>query len=208
MNNYEKLNTLQLESEHDAFTEDRYRQFYKLMPKGATHILDVGCNTGRGGKMLKALNNKLEISGLDIVKERLDSLPKNIYHQKIYGLSTNIPTKDCSYDVVVAGEFIEHLYPTDVDNTLAEFFRVLKIGGQILLTTPNPGDIKRKLRRMSILGGAHLSQHHSTTLQLELKMAGFSKIRVLGSGKVSRYIGYRFPFLFIYGSYLILGYKI
>jgi predicted SAM-dependent methyltransferase len=106
----------------------------------------------------------------------------------------------------VAGEFIEHLYPSDVDRTLAEIFRVLRIGGQVMLTTPNPSDIKRRLRGRSILGGAHVSQHHADALKMKLRMTGFSSVRILGSGKVSRHLGPHFP-LPIYGSYLALGRK-
>lgn len=86
---------------------------------------------------LKQLNPKLTLLGLDCVQERLDALPE-CYSQNMHGLSTNIPIEDRSVDVIVAGEFLEHLYPADVDITLCEFQRVLKIGGRLLLTTPNP----------------------------------------------------------------------
>ncbi|MES2369256.1 MAG: class I SAM-dependent methyltransferase [Pseudomonadota bacterium] len=204
--NYEVLNLAQPESEHDPFTEDRYRQFYKFLPMGARSVLDIGCNTGRGGRVLKDLDNSLLIYGLDAVRDRLDRLPQDAYEQGVHGYSTKIPNEDGTYDAVVAGEFIEHIYQADVDQTLGEIFRVLKIGGRLLLTTPNPGDIKRKMRGHSILGGAHVSQHFSDTLKLKLRMAGFSRVRVYGSGKVSRYVGSRFP-LFIYGSYLAIGDK-
>lgn len=207
MQNYEELNIKQTISESDPFTKERYRQFYKFMPKGTKDILDIGCNTGRGGRVLKNIDNNLIISGLDVVKDRLDRLPKGVYQNNVYGSSTLIPVEDCSYDVVVAGEFIEHLHPIDVDKTLAEIFRVLKVGGKILLTTPNPGYIKLKLRGGSVLGGSHVSQHHHNTLKIKLKMIGFSEVRILGSGKVIRYLGYRFPFLPIYGSYLAIGNK-
>lgn len=204
--NYEALNLLQPESEHDPFTEDRYRQFHKFLPQGARSVLDIGCNTGRGGRVLKELDSNLLIYGLDAVRDRLDRLPQDAYEQGVHGYSTKIPNEDDTYDAVVAGEFIEHIYQADVDQTLGEIFRVLKIGGRLLLTTPNPGDIKRKMRGHSILGGAHVSQHFSDTLKLKLRMAGFSRVRVYGSGKVSRYVGSRFP-LFIYGSYLAIGDK-
>jgi len=204
--NYEALNLTQPESEHDPFTEDRYRQFYKLLPKDVCSVLDIGCNTGRGGSVLKGLDGSLKIYGLDAVRDRLDRLPKSDYEEGVHGYSTKIPNEDDTYDAVVAGEFIEHIYQADVDQTLGEIFRVLKIGGRLLLTTPNPGDIKRKMRGRSILGGAHVSQHFSDTLKLKLRMAGFSRVRVYGSGKVSRHVGSHFP-LFIYGSYLAIGDK-
>ncbi len=204
--NYEALNLLQPESERDPFTEDRYRQFYKFLPKDAHSVLDIGCNTGRGGCVLKEIDDSLLIYGLDAVRERLDRLPAKVYEQGVHGYSSKIPNDDGTYDAVVAGEFIEHIYQTDVDQTLGEIFRVLKIGGRLLLTTPNPSDIKRKLRGRSILGGAHVSQHFADTLKLKLRMAGFSRVRIYGSGKVSRYVGSRAP-LFIYGSYLAIGDK-
>lgn len=204
--NYEALNLAQPESEHDPFTEDRYRQFHRFLPKNARSVLDIGCNTGRGGSVLKGLDNSLKIYGLDAVRDRLDRLPKNVYEEGVHGYSTQIPNEDSTYDTVVAGEFIEHIYQADVDQTLGEIFRVLKIGGRLLLTTPNPGDIKRKMRGRSILGGAHVSQHFADTLKLKLRMAGFSRVRVYGSGKVSRHVGSHFP-LFIYGSYLAIGDK-
>lgn len=204
---YEALNSLQLISEKDSFTRDRYRQFHKFFPAEATSVLDLGCNIGRGGQVLKDLDDSLQISGLDCVEERLTRIPRGIYSKTIYGLSTDIPVADNTYDVVLAGEILEHLYPGDIDETLMEIFRVLKVGGRLLLTTPNPNDIKRKIRGKSILGGCHVSQHFHDVLKWRLKLTGFSRVRVVGSGKVSRYLGYRFPFLPLYGSYLAMGDK-
>lgn len=203
---YEALNLLQPESERDPFTEDRYRQFFRYLPASTQSVLDIGCNTGRGGVILKSLNPSMKLYGLDVVKDRLDRLPRDVYEEGVHGYSTKIPNEDGTYDAVVAGEFIEHIYQADVDQTLGEIFRVLKIGGRLLLTTPNPSDIKRKLRGRSILGGAHVSQHFPDTLKLKLRMAGFSRVRVYGSGKVSRYLGSHSP-LFFYGSYLAIGDK-
>ena len=204
--NYEKLNLSQPESEHDSFTEERYLQFLRFFPNRTKTVLDIDCNTGRGGKALKMLNPDLRIFGLDAVKARIDRLPMDAYESGVHGYSTKIPGADGSYDVVVAGEFIEHIYQTDVDQTLGEIFRVLRLGGRLLLTTPNPGDIKRKWRGQSILGGSHVSQHYHDMLALKLRMMGFSNIKVTGSGKVTRYLGARFP-LFVYGSYLAMGDK-
>jgi ubiquinone/menaquinone biosynthesis C-methylase UbiE len=134
----------------------------------ARAILDVGANTGRGGLRLADLDPGYEITALDCVQSRLDALPK-CYSRAILGLSNTIPADDRSFDAVLAGEFLEHLYPSDVDPTLCEFQRVLKD---------------------------------------RLALHGFSRVKVYGSGKVSRYLGYYVPAMMLYGSYLIVGDKI
>lgn len=207
MKKYERINIKQVDSESDPFTEDRYRQFYNYFPKESVKVLDIGCNTGRGGKILKDLNSNLQIYGLDAVKKRIEQLPAKFYEQAIHSEVPNIPFPDCTFDIAVAGEFIEHLYPNDVDATLAEVFRVLKIGGRFLLTTPSPNDIKRKFRKESILSHVHVSQHFPNSLKQRLRMTGFSSIKIVGSGKVTRYLGDKFPFFQIYGSYLAMGDK-
>ncbi|NEO95011.1 MAG: class I SAM-dependent methyltransferase [Moorea sp. SIO3G5] len=203
---YEVQNVQQNRSEHDSFTLKRYEQFFSFFQKEAVKILDVGCNTGRGGLRLKELNPNLKLFGLDCVQERLDVLPE-CYSQKVYGLSTDIPMEDRFFDVITAGEFIEHLYPADVDKTLCEFQRVLKIGGRLLLTTPNPNYIKNKILGMSVYGVSHLTQHFPEVLRLRLQMHGFSGVKVYGSGKVSQYLGWHFPLMPIYGSYLVVANK-
>lgn len=201
------LNALQLASETDPFTESRYAQFASLLPAGPLKILDVGCNTGRGGAALKKLRPDLQLYGLDLLQSRLDRLPQDVYAGTVCGSATQIPASDDAYDAVVAGEFIEHLLPMDAHHFIADAFRVLRLGGRLLLTTPNPGDLKMRWRGGSVLGGAHLSQHHAQTLKTVLKMYGFARVRVRGSGKVTWYLGSRVPFLGIYGSYLAIGEK-
>lgn len=203
---YAVQNREQTISEIDPFSLERYEQFYQFFPKGTVTVLDVGCNTGRGGARLKQLNPSLQLMGLDCVEERLQALP-GCYTDKICGLSTEIPLKDRAVNVIVAGEFLEHLYPIDVDKTLCEFQRVLKIGGRLLMTTPNPNYIKNKLQRQTIYGVGHLTQHYPQLLRLRMLMHGFSRVKIYGSGKVSRYLGYHFPAKAVYGSYLIMGDK-
>jgi SAM-dependent methyltransferase len=205
---YATRNELQEGSETDPFTASRYKQFAGFLPAGPLKVLDVGCNTGRGGAALKALRPEVQIFGLDLLQSRLDRLPADVYAGTVCGSATQIPSNDETYDAVVAGEFIEHLLPMDAHRFVADSFRVLKVRGRILLTTPNPGDAKMRLRGGTCLGGAHLSQHHPQTLRTVLMMYGFARVRTLGSGKVSWYLGQRFPWLGIYGSYLAVGEKV
>lgn len=205
--NYEQQNLQQEGAVTDEFTVERYTQFARHLPTSCTSVLDVGCSDGRGGARLKELHPALSIRGLDCVESRLQALPV-AYEGRILGLSTSIPLEDQSLDAVVAGEFLEHLYPSDVDKTLCEFQRVLKIGGRLLMTTPHPTCYLNRFGGRTVYGPSHLTQHHPQVLATRLAMHGFNRIKLLGSGKATRKLGERFPFFGVYGSYLIKGDKI
>jgi SAM-dependent methyltransferase len=193
-------------SESDPFTPERYVQFHRFLPKGAISILDVGASTGRGGEKLAELKPEYELTALDCVQSRLDALPK-CYRSAICGLTNAIPADDQTFDAIVAGEFLEHLYPSDVDPTLCELQRVLKVRGRLLMTTPNPGYLRLWLLDRTVFTGSHLTQHWPALLRTRLRMHGFSRVRIHGSGNMSRYLGYHAPLRMLYGSYLITGDK-
>lgn len=191
---YSQQNLEQKVATTDEFSKERYRQFANYLSKSVKTVLDVGCAEGRGGKELKSILPHLELSGLDCVSERLESLP-SCYDHKFLGLTNKIPMADQSYDAIVAGEFLEHLYPADVDPTLCEFQRILTIGGSLLMTTPNPHSLKMRYRKETVYGVAHLTQHFPRTLKKRLMMHGFSHVKIIGSGKATRYFGEWIPYL-------------
>lgn len=208
MKTYEDLNKDQEFYLGDLFTLERYRQFARHLSNHAKNVLDVGCHIGRGGKEIKSIRKDLTLYGLDCVQDFLNQIPTDVYSHKIYVESTlNIPLENSSIDAIVAGEFIEHLYPHDVDKTLREFFRLLKPGGSVLLTTPNPNYLVLKLTGKGVIGGPHVSEHYISNLTKQLKEIGFSQVKFLGSGKVSRILGENFPLLMMYGSYLAIASK-
>ena len=67
---YIKANQEQLCSEADPFTRDRYKQFVSKI-KNPKAKLEIGCNTGRGWKILRDGFPEAVFIGLDIVEERL-----------------------------------------------------------------------------------------------------------------------------------------
>lgn len=204
---YEAQNLPQEGATTDEFTLERYTQFSRHLPPRTVSVLDVGCADGRGGARLKELRPNLSLAGLDCVEERLEALPPS-YGRRILGLSTEIPAEDQSFDAIVAGEFLEHLYPADVDRTLCEFQRVLKIGGRLLMTTPHPTCILNRFFGRTVYGTSHLTQHHPKILVTRLLMHGFNKVVLRGSGKAIRKFGERFPVFGVYGSYLVRADKI
>src|SRR5688572_17152793 len=69
--------------------------------------------------------------------------------------ASRLPFAHASMDGIVLGEFLEH--QTDVTPFLRECGRVLKPGGQLLITTPNPGFINRVVKHWILpRSGAHV----------------------------------------------------
>lgn len=94
-----------------------------------TRSLDVGCGSGGFSSLLP---EAVEKWGLDF--ERHPSLPeKFIFHSRDIADSWSLPEN--YFDVVFAGEVIEHVLDTDF--FLQQCFNVLRQGGYLLLTTPN-----------------------------------------------------------------------
>jgi SAM-dependent methyltransferase len=203
---YAATNVGQLASESDDFTAERYRQFARHLPPGRPRVLDVGCGVGRGGVALKTARPEAELTGLDCVAERIERLPEGVYVHAAVGDAGTLPFDDGAFDAVVAGEFVEHLAPADVDQVLLALRRVLRPGGVLLLTTPNPDGLRWRLRGVSPGDDpSHLSVHSRRELVARLRRLGFTGLRVRGSGRVTRFIGDRVPILPLYQSYLVVA---
>ena len=202
------VNQSQVWSETDDFALERYAQFMNYLPESAITILDVGCNTGRGGAVIKHRQPHRQLWGIDLVEDRIRRVPKGVYEHLLVGSATTIDADDNSFDAVVAGEFVEHIPAPALSSVLNEFYRVLKPAGQVLLTTPNPTSFLVHIRKHDIFGDpSHVNIMAKQELLGYLLQAGFVNNRVVGSGKVSRYLGDRFPLFNVYGSYLTVSDK-
>jgi len=96
--------------------------------------LDVGC--GDGSLSVLLARNSEQVAGIEVSMEAC-----RIAHSRGVGVARAdvenyaFPFQPESFDVVVAGEVIEHM--TDPDEFLQEVARVLKPHGHFILTTPN-----------------------------------------------------------------------
>jgi ubiquinone/menaquinone biosynthesis C-methylase UbiE len=209
ISDYEKLNLKQGNSEIDSFTLERYVQFCKHYTQSNNpSILDIGCNTGRGGKILRDRFPKARIHGLDVVVKRVEDISEGIYDDVFYTSAANIPLAADCLDFIVAGEVIEHIASEDIPVVLNECYRVLQKDGLLMLTTPNPHSIKVVLGNRAIFDeSSHISIMPPKALAEKLKSARFKKISIYGSGKATRYLPENFPLLTPFGSYLIIGKK-
>lgn len=116
----------------DVYTKMRITNALKLI-KPCDSILDVGCGDGT---ILGLLSDKAKVvKGVDNAKSAVASGRAKGLDISLIKTAEDLPFADEEFDVVFAGEIIEHIY--DVDRFLIELCRVLKKGGQLVFTTPN-----------------------------------------------------------------------
>lgn len=107
------------------------------------NILDIGCYDGTLLSLIKNRNNNffgLEASDWGVEKTREKGIKVEQY---FFNGENQLPCEDNFFDLVVAGEVIEHIYDTDF--FLAETYRILKSEGKLLLSTPNVASLGRRL---------------------------------------------------------------
>jgi ubiquinone/menaquinone biosynthesis C-methylase UbiE len=99
-------------------------------------VADIGCRSGAQAAYYKEQAGIREMHGFDISPTPLVEAQKKgvITHEWISGVSP-CPVEDNFFDVVIAGDLIEHLFDTDV--FLEELWRIVHSGGYLLITTPN-----------------------------------------------------------------------
>jgi SAM-dependent methyltransferase len=100
--------------------------------KEARNIVDAGCGSGQSFNFVFTPKSGA-IFGIDLLFEEIER-NKNIDYASVATLE-NLPFEGQVFDLVFSHDVIEHLErPRDA---IAEFSRVLKPGGKLLILTPN-----------------------------------------------------------------------
>lgn len=98
-------------------------------------VLDFGAGTGVLTRKLLAIENFSAVTAIDLVGYGRESDAELDLHIIKADLNEKLPLSDELFDVVVACEIIEHL--ENPRHVVREMHRLLKPGGQIVLSTPN-----------------------------------------------------------------------
>lgn len=130
----EAFSYLDVDLESQVRVEQVYDIFSKLIHKSVgKNLLDIGCADGRMGARLLDLG--YSVYGMDVSSSLIKEAKKKGVKTKVFDAATGLPYKNETFDFIFAGEIIEHLIDTEF--IMKEINRVLKIGGYVLITTPN-----------------------------------------------------------------------
>ena len=125
------------ECEREIWYEHYHRYALAARWCANTRTLDAACGEGYGSAMLAQMATSVE--GVDISPQAIEHARQRYGHLENAGFSvadcTSLPFEDNEFDRVVSFETLEHL--ADHDQLLAEFRRVLKPDGCLILSSPD-----------------------------------------------------------------------
>jgi SAM-dependent methyltransferase len=122
---------------------ERALLFAELVGGPGRRVLDLGC---RYGALTRAYADGNDVVGVDVDREALAEAAKLGIETRWADVEQRLDVPDGSFDVVVAGELLEHL--RDPASVVAEAERVLAPGGLLVGSVPNAYRLKNRLRFM------------------------------------------------------------
>ncbi len=119
---------------------EREELFRRYVDGPGRRVLDLGC---RDGALTRAYAEGNDVVGVDADREALAEAEKLGIETRWADLDQPLDFADASFDVVAAGELLEHL--RDPQRLVAEIRRVLRPGGTFVASVPNAYRLKGRL---------------------------------------------------------------
>jgi SAM-dependent methyltransferase len=111
---------------------DAVRRWLDQSPRG-TRVLDAGCGEG---VLVEEYADRLAIEGID---------PNYSSDRVRNGSLTALPFPDATFDRALCLDVLEHLSFDEQPRALAELFRALKPGGELLVSVPNLAHLQSRV---------------------------------------------------------------
>lgn len=183
-----------IERDYFLFHKERYNYILDIImendiTKRPLKILEVGCGWGHLMIALSMLGHIVQ--GIDINKEiqNLKAYKKYNINFEMCNLSIQkFPYFDNFFDVIIFSEVLEHLnfHPK---NIFKQIHYVLKVGGIILITTPNLLRLNNRIKlligksinfdiKVDWNEGAHYREYTKKEINYLLGSSGFERIKV------------------------------
>ena len=148
----------------------RQKEYLSHVPQGAERVIELGCGLSPFAIMAKGIERIPDVWGLDYAPRTIQHLRDNWSGVTwVVGDALATPFRDGYFDVVVAGEILEHF--EEPKKLLEEMNRICRAGGTLILSTAkvefedpehlwefDAADVKQM---MDVYGDAQTSVIHS-----------------------------------------------
>ena len=108
------------------------RNYLTHLPHG-TRVLDAGCGEG---VLVEEFHGRLAIEGID---------PNYASDHVTRGSLTALPYGDAAFDRATCLDVLEHLTFEEQPKAIAELFRVIRPGGELLVSVPNLAHLQSRV---------------------------------------------------------------
>lgn len=156
-------------------------------PEAGLRALDVGCGSGVISDGLGKLG--LDVTGVDANAAAQSYASKTFARDNVrflLGYLDELDLPPSSFDVATCLEVIEHVHPPQIEKLLADFAKLLKPGGRLLITTPNYRGLwpviewaaDRFASTAKMDADQHITHIHRSMLSGFLEAAGFEVVKM------------------------------
>ncbi|HEY9205833.1 MAG TPA: class I SAM-dependent methyltransferase [Candidatus Methanoperedens sp.] len=184
---YYSLNYETYDANITFLDSSRFDKVYKMITEENTGtILEVGCLSG--SFLLKLKNVDWNCVGIELSDAGTKGAEKGLHILK-YDVEEGLPFKSEIFDIVYAGELIEHLIDTDA--FIKETYRILKKHGKFIITTPNIASLINRIRLLfgkypryleyKKGGAGHIHLYNLEKMRNQLEENDFIIEKVLGN---------------------------
>ena len=154
------------------------------LPLAGREVVDFGC--GPGFMLAHLLGRGVACRGLDFSRESVATAQRRfgdhpLFRGAVHVEKMPLPIADGAVDLMMLVEVVEHLLDDQVAPTLAEITRVVRPGGDIVVTVPHAEDLEASKVLCPECGAVfHRWQHQRSftpaTLSTLFRGAGFAEV--------------------------------
>ncbi len=157
---------------HSPIYIDKINRVLKFLEPKKGKFLDVGLGRGYLEKKIIKSNLKVSIYGVDFSPKTIKYLNKEIAGNFYVANLFNLPFQDSFFETIAVLDVLEHIERNKILQAMKEINRVLKNGGQIVISVPINENLKL-LNREGRNYNAHLREYTLPIIKKELLSSGF-----------------------------------